>query len=193
MFKLLFMKDPLAIPRGTAIRRARKAQKMNLVDLAEKTGFSLSFISQVERGLTNPSINSLRKIALALGIPLSSFFEEALATEGPVLRKNERTGSGQYAIQDSHINSSPWITTAEWTFSSPGLRWEPSVLKPPWGTKETKQPSSFREYVVLILENKQYELSEGDSIYITENTPHRITNIGNVPLTIISAISPPGF
>ena len=42
------------------------------------------------------------------------------------------------------------------------------------------------------LGDKEYELSEGDSIYITEETPHRITNIGNVPLTIISAISPPG-
>ena len=38
-----------------------------------------------------------------------------------------------------------------------------------------------------------YDLKEGDSIYITENTPHRLTNTGGVPLMIVSAISPPGF
>jgi mannose-6-phosphate isomerase-like protein (cupin superfamily) len=38
-----------------------------------------------------------------------------------------------------------------------------------------------------------YDLKEGDSIYIIEKTPHRFTNTGNLPLIIVSAISPPGF
>ncbi|MBW2122272.1 MAG: cupin domain-containing protein [Deltaproteobacteria bacterium] len=40
---------------------------------------------------------------------------------------------------------------------------------------------------------ERFDLKEGDSIYITENTPHRFTNIDSVPLIIVSAISPPGF
>ena len=186
------MEDPLAIPRGTAIRRTRKAQKMNLVDLAEKTGLSLSFISQVERGLTNPSINSLRKIALALGIPLSSFFEEALATEGPVLRKNERrvlvnTDSRltyQLLSLDRNRRMDFLLTRIEvGAFSS----------EVPMGHKGDEAALILQGTCRIDLGNKEYELGEGDSIYITESTPHRITNIGNVPLTIISAISPPGF
>jgi mannose-6-phosphate isomerase-like protein (cupin superfamily) len=39
----------------------------------------------------------------------------------------------------------------------------------------------------------KYDLEEGDSIYIFENTPHRFINTGNIPLIIVSAISPPGF
>jgi quercetin dioxygenase-like cupin family protein len=43
------------------------------------------------------------------------------------------------------------------------------------------------------LGNDRYDLGEGDSIYIIENTPHRFINTSNVPLIIVSAISPPGF
>ena len=46
------MNDPDATLRGATIRRLRKTQGMNLVTLAEKAELSLSFISQVERGLT---------------------------------------------------------------------------------------------------------------------------------------------
>ncbi len=192
MFKLLYMKDPLAIPRGTAIRRARKAQKMNLVDLAEKTGLSLSFISQVERGLTNPSINSLRKIALALGIPLSSFFEEALATDGPVMRKNERrvlvNTDSRLTYQLLSLDRNRRLD-----FLLTRLEVGATSSETPMGHKGDEAALILQGFCRIDLGEKEYELREGDSIYITEDTPHRITNLGNVPLTIVSAISPPGF
>ncbi len=71
------------------IRRLRKSQSLTFANLAEKTGLSLSFLSQVERGIINPSINSLRRIALALGTPVSHFFDETESTRGPVVRKSE--------------------------------------------------------------------------------------------------------
>lgn len=186
------MNDPDATSRGATIRRVRKAQRMNLVNLAEKTGLSLSFISQVERGLTNPSINSLRKIALALGIPLSSFFEESSSTDGPVMRKSQRR---------ILINTDSRLTY-QLLSSNLSHRIELLLTRLEVGAASSESPMAHKgDEAALIVQgickldlgNETYELTEGDSIYIKENTPHRSTNTGNMPLIIISAISPPGF
>ena len=81
------MSDPLTIEQGSIIRRMRKVQRMTIGELAERAELSISFISQLERGLTNPSISSLRRIALVLNLPLSSFFEEIHRDNGPMLEK----------------------------------------------------------------------------------------------------------
>jgi transcriptional regulator with XRE-family HTH domain len=52
---------------GAAIRALRGERGIRLADLAEQTSLSVSFLSQLERGLTNPSLPSLVKISAALG------------------------------------------------------------------------------------------------------------------------------
>lgn len=51
---------------GGHIRTLRKTRGMTLVQLAERTELSHPFLSQLERGLAQPSLGSLRRIALAL-------------------------------------------------------------------------------------------------------------------------------
>jgi transcriptional regulator with XRE-family HTH domain len=51
---------------GAGIRRLRHARGLTLVRLAEATGLSHPFLSQLERGLAQPSLSSLRRIAVAL-------------------------------------------------------------------------------------------------------------------------------
>ena len=58
------MKDSL----GDRIRSMRDSRGQSLKQLAEATGLTQSFLSQVERDLTSPSVASLRKIAEALEI-----------------------------------------------------------------------------------------------------------------------------
>lgn len=51
---------------GAHIRSLRHSRGLTLVRLAEATGLSHPFLSQLERGLAQPSLSSLRRIALAL-------------------------------------------------------------------------------------------------------------------------------
>ena len=51
---------------GAAIRTLRHARGRTLVQLAEATDLSHPFLSQLERGLAQPSLSSLRRIAVAL-------------------------------------------------------------------------------------------------------------------------------
>lgn len=57
---------------GRLVREARKARGMTQAELAGEE-FTASFISQVERGLTAPSLKSLRIIASRLGLPMRHF------------------------------------------------------------------------------------------------------------------------
>lgn len=57
--------------------------------LAEQTGFSASFLSQVERGRSTPSLASLEKITAALGLTVARLLSTE-ADVGPVLRRSAR-------------------------------------------------------------------------------------------------------
>ena len=52
---------------GGAIRRRRHAASLTLATVSERAGISVSMLSQVERGLLDPSLDTLRNIADALG------------------------------------------------------------------------------------------------------------------------------
>ena len=60
---------------GEAVRRLREARGISLRSLAERAGFSASFLSQVENEQASPSIASMERIAAALGTTLGEFFE----------------------------------------------------------------------------------------------------------------------
>ena len=62
---------------GEQLRKIRKAKKLTLKTLSEKTGVSISFLSQVERDKCNVTLESLRKISDALNVNPSIFFSEA--------------------------------------------------------------------------------------------------------------------
>lgn len=59
--------DAAALRLGAHIRRLRRSRGDTLVRLAERTDLSHPFLSQLERGLAQPSLSSLRRIAVALG------------------------------------------------------------------------------------------------------------------------------
>lgn len=61
---------------GTSIKELRKKHKMTLKTLASKTGFSISFLSQLERGKSSATLESLKKISLALDVNPGFFFND---------------------------------------------------------------------------------------------------------------------
>jgi transcriptional regulator with XRE-family HTH domain len=57
------------------LRTQRKLARLSLRHLAQLTSVSDSYLSQVERGLYQPSPEVLRSIAKALGIPVADIYE----------------------------------------------------------------------------------------------------------------------
>ncbi len=69
---------PASIAVGNALLAARARAAMSQVELAAKTGIDQADISRIERGLSNPSIGTLQRLAVALGSELKVSFEQIL-------------------------------------------------------------------------------------------------------------------
>ena len=80
---------------GERIRQLRLGRGLSVRTLAAETGFSPSLISQVEHSHVMPSIGSLERIAMALGVSLSTFFAEAEANADRVFKNlSDEPGGG---------------------------------------------------------------------------------------------------
>ena len=56
---------------GLNVRRQREATELTQEKLAEKAGLDPTYISGIERGLRNPGIKNVAKLAKALGLTTS--------------------------------------------------------------------------------------------------------------------------
>lgn len=61
---------------GAAIRDARKRLELSVQALADKAGVSFGLVSQLERGMGNPSLQSIHRLAAALGIPAGQLLDQ---------------------------------------------------------------------------------------------------------------------
>ena len=60
---------------GRRLRERRTAQQLTLKQLANRTGLSVSLISQIELGKSAASMSTLHKLATALQVRMTYFFE----------------------------------------------------------------------------------------------------------------------
>lgn len=60
---------------GDYIKDIRKGNKMSVRVLAEKTGLTIGYISNIEKNRSSPTLSTLNKICDALNIPLSEFLK----------------------------------------------------------------------------------------------------------------------
>lgn len=65
---------------GNAIRQRRKALGLTLAQMAQRTGVSLGYLSQIELGKNSASIETLYRISLGLGIKMSELFHTVQAS-----------------------------------------------------------------------------------------------------------------
>ena len=80
---------------GALLRAQRLAADLTLRELAERASVSNAYLSQLERGLHEPSLSVLKAIASALGMPLGpllarvGMLEEGGAGDAPPPRETE--------------------------------------------------------------------------------------------------------
>lgn len=80
--------DPSEI--GSGIRRRRLALGLTLDGLAEASGVSAAMLSEVERGVKNPTVKLAYQIARALGCSLGDLIKEDAAQPVELVRASER-------------------------------------------------------------------------------------------------------
>ncbi len=98
------MPQPWQEALGDFIRSQRRLSNLSLRDLAEKTNISIPYLSQLERGLHEPSVRVLKSIAQALNLSA-----ETLLAQAGVLEDAD-SASPQRPDTESAIRSDPKLS-----------------------------------------------------------------------------------
>lgn len=61
---------------GAALKECRARQRLTQEQLAERSGLSYKFIGEIERGRGNPTVETLARLAEALGVGIAALFVE---------------------------------------------------------------------------------------------------------------------
>ena len=59
---------------GRRIKELRRARRMTQEELAERTSISAKYLSSIERGLENPTFDTIIKLAYALDVDVAELF-----------------------------------------------------------------------------------------------------------------------
>lgn len=180
---------------GPKIREIRQEKGLTLNQLAQKTRLTASYLSQLERNIIEPSLSSLRKISVALGVPIYTF----LASEGKdhvLIPSNKRK---KLELPNSSITYEFLTPMASDKEAPPKMEIIYFQLDPDSWSSDECMVHRADECIYVIegtievyLGEDKYVLTRGDSIYIRENIPHRFYNPStSIKAAGISTICPP--
>src|SRR5829696_5198410 len=88
---------------GSFIRAQRRLRNFSLRDLAERTNVSNPYLSQIERGLHEPSVRVLKAIATALNLSAESLLIQAGVLDG-------HEGSAEPVTVEGAVQADPRLT-----------------------------------------------------------------------------------
>lgn len=170
------------------IKRLRMEKEWTLKDLSEKTGLSVSFISQVERGSSSLAITSLKKIADVFNIPITYFFEEIENHHYTIHHEEQKP----FKLEGSDI------TYVRLAGKFPDRKIEPMIVNlPPNQTYLERHTHPGEEFyyilkgvVVFRVNEKEYVLHAGDSIHFPSEQAHEWKNPTNEAATLLSILTP---
>ncbi|HSM56293.1 MAG TPA: helix-turn-helix domain-containing protein [Candidatus Sulfomarinibacteraceae bacterium] len=173
---------------GQRIRQRRKQLGLSLRDLAAEVGLTASFISQVERNLASPSIDSLRAIAKALDEPLFFFLLEP-DEEERVIRRDQRR---------KLISSDPAVTYELLTPLNKKMEVVLTKLEPGDGSIPIIHHQDTEECIYVLegqlevgLVDQTYTLNGGDSIYFEGPMLRSLAAHGNGVVKYLVIVTPP--
>lgn len=195
----LHMKDEIDV--GLRIKQRRQALKLSLRELARRADVTASFLSQVERGLSNTSIDSLRRIAEGLDVPISYFLStgrrdpetNACPSSTVVVRAEYRP---RLSLSNSKVTYE--LLTPDLDCTMEVIR---GRLAPGTGNvaRKLKEPTEECIYVLsgsllIGVGEAEYVLHPGDSIYFDGPGLNKLACASDYEDAIwISVITPPVF
>ena len=200
---------------GTKLRAKRQLQKMTLKQLSEKTGLSISLLSEIERGLAQPSMSSLKRIVQAMDLSMFNFVEEqtdpnenqgrlALQSTPPgapdaytkdiaIVRATKRkklmypSFPALFELLTPDLNRMMEILYGKF---EPGFTSGPEPIKDPPGEKCA---FIIKGCLEMKIGEKTVRLEEGDSVYYPGDSQVSMRVIGDKACHSILVVTPPTF
>ncbi len=177
---------------GKKIKALRKEQRMTLQQLGEQSGLTASYISQIERDQTSPSIASLKKIAEAFNVRIVDFFVGGSEEEPVVMTPEDRL---QVSLKGWRAQIQQLVKTVS------GKRMQPfyTVIEPGGGSRDPYSHVGeefgivLEGFLTLTVGEKVSQVPAGHSFYYSSLIPHAWTNGGKSRTVVVWVVSPPSW
>jgi len=178
------MSEQRAPDVGSQLRALRQKRGLSLRTLAELCDLSPNTISLIERGDSSPSVSTLHRLATALGVHITAFFEgHAEPVQAVLTRAAERRRSG-----NAHVLLESLGTGLEEQSLEPFL----VTMRPGADSGQEPMVHSGQEMVYCLqgeveyeVGGRPYQLAIGDTLLFEARLPHRWRNLGNSPATFL--------
>lgn len=179
---------------GRAIRDRRKELGLTLTYISDEAGISAGLLSQIERGLSSPSVRVLRSISGALRLSVLQLFS---------VDENEAADDESYIVRANHRRSidlsSKGVLKSFLTAHDEGeLQVMDLDLEPGGGSGDEPYSHAGEECGVVIegcleisIDGRPHILNQGDSFHFESSLPHRYRNLGEGKCRVIWATTPP--
>ena len=153
--------------------------RITLTELAKRIGLTTSFLSQLERELTSPSVVSLEKIAQALHVKVADFFQETERKDLIIIRK----GAGRQSVGEKEkvlieiLASGIFDINMHSQFFTLGS--EAVMTEELTSMQGEKFAMVLKGVVEFFIGKERFVFEKGDSVYCAHSqTPNKIVNIG---------------
>lgn len=185
---------------GAEVRQLRRARGVTLREISQISGISLSHLSAIERGRVNASILKIQKIADALAVPVSWFFNNRPG-DGPyeqnhvVRRDNRRNLNTLYGERPDVSGYTDWLLSStiggEFYLGISDYAAENVDAEDQLNTRDGEQHALVLEgELQLRLCDETITLQAGDSYSIPGEIPHSIRNKSGHPARLVWVNSP---
>jgi transcriptional regulator with XRE-family HTH domain len=172
---------------GHKIRYLRKLHELTIRQLAAGSGLSSNAISLVERGEVAPTVETLCKIASALGVSASSLLQEICPTEVILIRNQD-------------YQSSQLVDRALGALACGMVPQEPAPTPDGYARSQDDRAAmaDYSHQFVLCLsgqleyevDGKSYTLEAGDSLSFNSNLLHCCRNPGSGTAVAVTVVYP---
>lgn len=177
---------PPRLKLGGKIRAGRRDRGLTLTDLANRTGLSIGFLSQVERDITAPSLSSLSLIARALDARVQDFIREP----PPVAHHHREDKAGVFAIDEGTLGYE------RLSGSFPGKQLNAIRMDVPPGYRSEETSHDGEEFVFVLtgairyaLGDRAIDLAAGDSLHFAARERHRVENRSSSPAIVLTVVT----
>lgn len=174
---------------GERLKALRSARGLTLRDLASQAGVSATLLSQIERSVTDPSLETVRRLASVFDESVSSLFSDAAPPSVWISRPGERSLLTAPKGQVGYERLTPGNGQLE------VLR---AVLRPGQMSADEPRGHASAECVYVVsgtlvaqIAGVDYVVHGGESISFDSRLPHRYLNQSQAPTEIILSVTPP--
>lgn len=177
---------------GQVVREFRRLKGFGISDLAQRAELSPGMVSKIENGVISPSLGSIRALARALEVPVTSLFREFdEITDATFVRAGQGLRVNRDGLSLQHEYQVLGQTTAK------GIVVEPYLMA--YGKDSKVLPFLHRSgtQFIYMLEGKLryrhgksvYLMSEGDSLLFQADVPHGPEELIRKPVRYLSVLS----